>query len=170
MGSQKTEQIQRTRLNNLWSPIFPHIKCEHLVLWNQNWTFYSRYSFKCAKQRRKSLSHWLCSCFSSPWHSWPLSLHEHTARLYQVVLPFLHNCSLSGWCPAYTLGLLHSRWRTLHCLGQISPHFFQAIFSSLLSWQSVAAWPPQSSSCSHQLSVNIDTEILRVPSFTKFEF
>lgn len=104
MESQKTEWMQRTRLSNLCSPVFPHIKCVHLVLWTQNQTLYCTCSCQCATQRRKSLSHWLCFCFCSPWYSWPSSPHEHTAGLsYQVVPPFLLHCSLPGWWTAYTL-------------------------------------------------------------------
>lgn len=169
MGSQKTEWMQRTRLSNLCSPIFPHIKCEHLVLWTQNQTLYC--SCKCATQRRKSLSHWLCSCFFSPWHSWPSWPHEHTAGLsYQVVLPFLHNYSL--WCTAYTLAwvtplqvkdfaLPLSNFTTL-----LSGHPLQPGDLPAFQWQR----DPQCRNCSHQPSVNIDRDTLRVPSFTKFKF
>lgn len=44
--------------------------------------------------------------------------------------------------PLHLHGLLHSRWRTLHCLCQMSPHFCQAILSSVSGCLSVAAWPP----------------------------
>lgn len=66
-----------------------------------------------------------------------------------------------------TLQVYHTKWSCPSCiialyLGDAQPRHLPA---------SGSLTPlPQCSNCSHQLSVNIDTEILRVPSFTKFKF
>lgn len=44
--------------------------------------------------------------------------------------------------PIHLHGLLHPRWRTLHCLCRISSHICQAIPSSLSGTPWMTAWPP----------------------------
>lgn len=137
--------MKGTWLNNLCSPIFPHIKCEHL------------------------------SCTVDPKPGIVLQMQLQmcqteketivTLALLLLLKPMMQLASITTWahclfiipaCPGlpakllclgdaqsvHLHGLLHPRQRTLHCLCQISPHFCQAILSSISGCLSVATWPP----------------------------
>lgn len=143
-------------------------------MWTQNWTLYVRCSLRCAKQRGGNNFHAVSALAVAVNDAVGLHHHQSTLLAHYTSLssrppwPFSAKL-LPVWAmPVHLHELCHPRWRTLHCLCQVSSHFCQAIPSSLSGSPKVAAWPPQCSDCSHQFNVIIDTDLLRVTSFLKF--